>query len=140
MKNIEQQVDDALTGLEEIRQLYKRLTLTSYDIEQIRTTFNEMFERFCPFKVGDRVRLVRDWTDPRGDSPGWHHHMHTLVRDNVAVVKGRDFRNGKFIFDLLFDKETWVDKDGVEHPVSKKGTFCFREDWLEHIDQSEVPW
>lgn len=82
------------------------------------------------FKVGNRVTLKENYS---GDASGWAHCKHFLTKDSPATVEDVDYHNGKYYYDLSFDKETWIDSKGKLNPVSKKHTFCFAQSDIEKL-------
>lgn len=107
-----------------------------------------LFERFAPFKPGDRVVLVETPVINEKESWGWLGHKHYLVAGAVATVKAVDYKDDQFIAEVVFDNESWLRTHGLDKnnnwvtfnppvlvPVeeSKKGTFAFGEKWLKKI-------
>lgn len=87
-----------------------------------------LLTRYAPFRVGDRVVLAET---PRIDEEvayGWLGSKHFLVAGAAGVVRSSDVRrNGQLTFDVEFDDESWVDRDGNVRPVSQKHVYCFGE-------------
>lgn len=109
----------------------------SFYFERVKGYVNGLFNRFAPFKVGDRVKLVDDipMTD---DNPGWHHCAHFLKKGEMAVVKDvdyvDDYKGGRFVAECIFDNETYKDDEGNLHPTSKH-LFSISEKWLEKVEE-----
>lgn len=99
-----------------------------WGVNQVIDSYLSMFERFCPFSVGDRVELINDVKVEEGS--GWWGCKHFLVRGAKATVRERGYSNGKFSFHIEFDRETWMDREGNEHPVTRKHIFHFSESSL----------
>jgi len=107
----------------------------NYGIDKVVESYLSMYDRFCPFKVGDRVMLSK--TPDLSNSPGWQHCEHFLKRGAGAVVQSRGYNNGKFTFNIMFDDESWVNShDGVITPITedKRHVFGFKEDSLVRED------
>ena len=104
-----------------------------WGIEQVVESYLSMFDRFCPFEEGDRVELIEDYDT--SNSPGWASSKHFLIKGSKATVSDRGYRDGYFTFSVVFDNETWVDRNGCEQPVSNKHTFGFRESRLKKCDE-----
>lgn len=109
-----------------------RATGNSFEwgMEQMADSYISIFNRFCPFKEGDRVELLRDNT-------GWDTCRHFLIRGGKATVEGCGYRDGKFVFDVIFDDETWIDGDGKERDVQTNHTFSIDETYLKKNDEVE---
>jgi len=100
-----------------------------YKLNYLIKGFREMCDRFCPYKVGDRVQLSA--TPEIGKGSGWYGSKHFLVKGAAATVKSTDFNNGLFCFGLVFDDDSWVDTDGKVYPTETgKYIFIFSEKWL----------
>ena len=87
--------------------------------------------RYAPFKVGDRVELA---VTPKIDADtayGWQGSKHFLVKGAAGTVRASDVRSdGRLAFDVEFDDESWIDRDGTRRPVDAKHTYCFGESSL----------
>ncbi len=101
-----------------------------WGITEVADSYMSMFERFCPFQEGERVELVKDV--PVKNSSGWNHCRHFLIRGGKATINGCGYSDGKFMFDVVFDDETWID-EGKEKPVHTKHTFGLNETYLRKL-------
>lgn len=99
--------------------------------KQVIDSYLSMFNRFCPFRIGDRVRLIKT-LDISPDS-GWYHHRHFLTKDSPGTVVERGYSDGRFTFYVTFDNETWIDSDGNKNPVENLHWFALNEHLLERI-------
>lgn len=97
-------------------------------IEQVIDSYLSLFDRFSPYQIGDRVKLIKS-CDVNEDS-GWYNSRHYLIKGSKATVKGRGYRDGKFTFEIMFDDETWIDREGCKKSVSQKHSFGFSETML----------
>lgn len=104
-----------------------------YKLNSVLSSYNEMFSRFCPFKVGDRIRLTKTPVIEQGS--GWYGSRHFLVEGAIATVRNCDWHKGKFVFNLEFDDESWVDSEGRIYPIApeRRHMFSFGEDWIAAI-------
>jgi len=110
----------------------------NYGIDKVVESYLSMYDRFCPFKEGDRVMLCK--TPDLSNAPGWQHCSHFLKRGAGAAVCSRGYHNGKFTFQIIFDDESWVNSHtGTETPVEvdKRHQFRFSEDDLIREDGFE---
>lgn len=106
-----------------------------YKLSSVLSSYHEIFSRFCPYKIGDRVQLIKP---PIIEIvPGWRGSRHFLVEGAIATVRGCDWRKGQFVFDLEFDDESWIDREGKVHLIAprQRHLFSFGEDWIAAIEQ-----
>jgi hypothetical protein len=82
------------------------------------------------FKEGDRVTLKEDWA---GDASGWAHCKHFLKEGEPATVSDVDYDQGHYRYEIVFDNETWIDKDKNKRVVTRKHTFCFWQKELKRL-------
>ena len=85
------------------------------------------------FKIGDRVALKEAWD---GDAPGWQHCKHFLIPNNHATVQSYDYVNGKYVYDIEFDKETYKATyvGGCDYrEIADKHTFRFTQKELRKV-------
>jgi hypothetical protein len=98
-----------------------------YKIKSVFNGYQEMFDRFCPFQIGDKVVLskVPDFTK----APGLESSKHFLIEGAIAIVKTRNFKNQLFIFGLEFEEDSWIDTQGVIHKRKPEGRYllCISE-------------
>ena len=77
-----------------------------FKLNEILESYASLFNRFCPYKVGDRVQLKED-LDISQDS-GWYSSKHFLIKGEIATVKEVGYRDDLFSFGLVFDHDSWV--------------------------------
>ena len=134
MSNIESYLDALLEHDKHMREAQKLFSSgpLSHSVEQMVDCYRSMFDRFCPFKVDDRVQLKN--TPNIDASSGRSHCRHFLIKGASGYVSSRDYRNGKFVFYVVFDDESWIDLDGKERPVEpeQRHSFNFTESSLSH--------
>jgi hypothetical protein len=153
MGNVESYLSEIDEFLGEVRSLHKKLDLQSgYKMERIVETFNSMFERFCPFRVGDRIELSYTPEITNEKSPGWRGSKHHLIEGAPGTVVSRDFVKDHFRFDVKMDLESWVpsfgDDKGRWSSVSARHTYCMyegqirpstKEEWIIHRTEGAAP-
>lgn len=94
-----------------------------YNLEKLGEYARALFDRFAPFKVGDRVLLTSTPRITIEKNRGWMGAKHWLVAGIVGTVTDVDYRNGAFYALVLWDDQTWKNSDtGEVHPLT-------REDW-----------
>lgn len=105
---------------------------SSWYFERIQEYIDGLFAR-SPFQPGDRVVLV---VSPTLDqSHGWYHRRHFLIAGAIGTVQTIDYTQGHFSAEVVFDKETYKDSNGVEHPVTTQHTYEFDERSLRRIGE-----
>ena len=123
-----------------------------YYLNELVAAHDMLMQRFAPFKVGDRVRLLKapDMTPISVEQPhGWWHCRHFLVPGATGVIVSADAGTRGFRFGVEFDAESWIDEVGFQRPKGtvvhmeddRKHVFGFGEGWLEsetHNDRIEA--
>lgn len=128
-------LDNLAAGIKLIEQAVGKFSQgpLSYYIEKMNCYTDALFNRFAPFKVGDKVRLTTTPEITETKSWGWMGAEHFLVKGAQGMVKDVDYHNNWFFANVEFDDETWKDKDGVCRLVDEKSIFVFAETFLEKI-------
>ena len=92
---------------------------------------------FAKFELGQSVMLGNKWDVSIAEqSSGWSHSAHFLHTGARCKIHSVDYDKdrGGFIYDVIFDVETWIPKhgedEGIPQPVSRKHTFCMAERYL----------
>lgn len=125
-------------GLEKINEGIRILQCgpLSYYIERAQEYQEALFNKFAPFKIGDRVRLIKTPEINENRFPGWLSSKHFLIEGAVGTVESVDYRDETFCADVVFDNESWIDSNGTRHPIEENGkhTFLFSEKLLVKIN------
>jgi hypothetical protein len=74
-----------------------------FKLSEVLSSYASMFNRFCPYKVGDRVQLRETLNITEG---GWYPCRHFLIKGAIATVKECGYRDDSFTFGLVFDDES----------------------------------
>lgn len=124
--------------IEEIEEDLRRLLTREYryKLSRILENHQSMFDRFCPFKIGDRIQLTAAPEISDKVSWGWLGSEHFLVPGSVGTIASLDFSKDLFVFGVIFDNESWISSfDKVEHyvPLDQRHTFRFNEKCLAPI-------
>jgi len=101
-----------------------------WGVNEVVQSYLSIFNRFCPFKIGDRVQL-KSTCRITGPEHGWYGSRHFLIAGSKAVVKERGYSDGQFSFYLEFDDESWKDDKGQLHPATQKHVYHFGENSIE---------
>lgn len=109
---------------------------TSFYLERLEDYCKTLFDRFCPFKIGSKVALTKDYPC----TGGWVGYDKMMVKGAKATVKDVDCRNGVFVAYIVFDNEFYESKDHLGNlkiygrDEERKHTFCIDESYLVVID------
>jgi hypothetical protein len=104
---------------------------------ELAASYNLLMERFAPFKVGDRVALSRTPNITSETAPGWMSCRHFLVKGATGTVKEANCGQGGFRFGIVFDDDSWIDRNGKKQPTTSPGMFMFAEDALSRFAAKE---
>lgn len=110
------------------KELGKLLVSNDWEFERILDCVNGLFDR-CPFKKGDKVKLVKTPEINKDTAPSWVWAKHFLTKGSKATIAEIEFYKGKFRFGLIFDKESFWSDDKLIM-VKDKGMFFFAEDYV----------
>ena len=107
-----------------------------FKLNKVLQSYASLFNRFCPYKVGDRVQLKEDLDIPQGS--GWYGGKHFLVKGASATVKTcGDYRNDLFGFELEFDNESYIDQHGEVKTAITKHLYYLSENLIEMTKNNE---
>lgn len=96
----------------------------SFTVDVLFAAYHTLITQYAPFKVHQRVELAAAPTLKKDQ--GWWHCRHFLVPGNLATVEHVSCdSDGSLRFDVVFDRETWIDQNGEEQPVISKHMFSF---------------
>lgn len=98
-----------------------------YYMGKIDEYVTALFERFAPFKAGDRVQLS---ADPDTNNH-WRSSRHFLVPGACGEVVEADYQHGHFVFGVVFDRESWLDDKGIEHMAQSRHIYRIQDSILE---------
>jgi hypothetical protein len=136
MADTEKYAKDMQSLIEQVRALDKALTDSEYGFKltELIDAHGSLFDRFCPFKVGDRVRLTKTPEISKKIAWGWLRGKHFLVAGAKATVTSRGYRGDAFCFGLVFDDESWIDGDGRLNPMDRPSVYTFSEYSVEGVN------
>jgi hypothetical protein len=105
----------------------------NYKVESVLKNHASLFDRFCPYKVGDRVALSKDLNLTQSGNPGWYGSRHFLVVGAVGTIVTADYSKNKFRFGVSFDDDSWIVDPGIVVPIpeGQRGVYALSEDVLE---------
>jgi hypothetical protein len=107
---------------------------SAFYFARVQEYIDGLFAR-SPFHPGDRVVLIHAPAMTPGH--GWYPSRHFLVAGALGTVQTIDYTRGHFVADVVFDKETYKDLDGVEHPVATQHTYEIDERSLRRIEETQ---
>jgi hypothetical protein len=134
MANTPKYCEEMQTIFEKIKELDSLLTHneSNFKLTEIISCHASLFDRFCPFKVGDRVQLTKAPEISERVAYGWLGAKHFLIPGAKAIIVSRGYKGDKFTFGLEFEDETWINtRDGSIFPVERPCVYTFSEDFLE---------
>ena len=100
----------------------------SFTMDCLFAAYHTLIDEYAHFKVGERVELKATPASAIKRESGWWHCQHFLIPGNGATVRHvKCDSKGRLRYDVVFDRETWIDIRGLEKPVSGKHAFCFFE-------------
>jgi hypothetical protein len=120
-------------ALEEVNQAMKNLNMAlssgpaSFYYDKL-IGYYEGCMAAAKYQVGDRVVLAHDLD--LTNAPGWQPSAHFLIKDSPATVKGIDYRKGKYVYDVMFDYESWINDKKQKVMIEDRHTFCMHEEDL----------
>jgi len=110
----------------------------TYFFEKMRGYAIALFDKYAPFRPGDRVMLTKTPEITAEKSWGWMGAKHFLVRGALATVYQMDYIDGRFIAGCQFDDDSWIsDHDKQLHAIVEKGIYTFGEDYLKVVGSLE---
>ena len=106
----------------------------SYFFEKIEGYINVLFNKYAPFRTGDRVALTQTPDITEEKSWGWLGSKHFLIKGAKGIVKSVDYDSGRgFCAQVVFDDESWIDKEGHRQKLSSPSQYSLSEDYLVKI-------
>jgi hypothetical protein len=133
--------DEFTDGLQMLQKALNKLSDGPFDytLKCLIAAKEALLTRYAPFKVGDRVRLTKAPIITEEIAWGWSSSKHFLVPGATGIVRDSAvYSDGKLVFYVEFDNETWVDDYGYNGriknslvPVSSKHWYTFGESYLE---------
>ena len=113
-------------GIGKIQEGVSQLTKgpASFTLECLFAAYRTLINQYALFKVGERVVLRDTPAAALQQDSGWWFCRHFLIPGNGATVQHVTCdSSGKLQYDVVFDRETWIDREGKEQPVSSKHVF-----------------
>jgi hypothetical protein len=126
MDHVEQMKD----GIEKIKEGFSQLNTgpASYTLDCLLAAYHTLLTQYVPFKTGARVELREVPASAVKEKSGWWHCRHFLIPGNGATVQHVSCGSDGFVrYDIVFDRETWIDREGKEQPILTKHVFSLFE-------------
>ena len=133
MSKVEKYVEEFQELYEACKDLEKKIpSECGWKLNEVLNSYKSLYDRFCPFKVGDRVELSHDPKISKDNAPGWMPCRHFLIKGAKGIIRGRSYYKENFVFEVEFDDESWIDRDGNVRLASERGkhVFSFSEKML----------
>jgi hypothetical protein len=102
---------------------------SQYKLKNILTSYCDLFDRFCPYKIGDEIVLTVTPEISESTAPGWLHSKHFLIEGAVGLVNSVEYRDNKFIVWVTFESQSWI-LDGEINPTPHEYSYHFTEDQI----------
>lgn len=114
--------------------IHNKPDTSNFDLESVYEAATLFYCRH-PLAVGTRVIMIKTPDINEKDTPGWMHSKHFLKKGALGEVTEIYVYKGKVRVGVIFDDETWLDKDGTKNPVSRKGMYTLNEDYFLPIEK-----
>jgi hypothetical protein len=130
MSDVERYAKQMLSTVSKAKELVTEMNVgmggsTEWCVGQVIESYLSMFDKYCPYKVGGRVKLKKALKI--GRDSGWWGCRHFLIKGAEGTVVKRGYGGKGFLFDIAFDDESWIDSKGTRLPVERKHTFSIGE-------------
>lgn len=104
---------------------------TQWEFERIEKCVQGLFT-FAKFKAGDPVKMAATYPVNQNDSPGWMCYRHLFKAGSKAKIVEVDWYDNKFMYQIQFDKNTYMSTDNKELPCypDSNPIFSISEKWL----------
>ena len=116
--------------LEDLEKIGNIFGCSIIDWRYILQSANSLWQN-CPFQVGQLVRLNKTPEITQEKRWGWMCGKHFLIKGAAATIETRSFYDGRFVFGLLFQDDSWISYDGKINPHTEKHIYSFGQSWLE---------
>ena len=123
-------IDKLREGVEKVKDGFSMMNSgpMSFTLDCLLAAYHTLVNEYAAFKVGQRVELRAVPKAALVRDSGWWHCRHVLAPGNEGTIRHvLCDSDGRLRYDVLFDRETWIDRDGKEQPVISKHVFCFFE-------------
>lgn len=128
-KTIKTAIEDIQKGLDALAR-----GPAGFYVEQLMKRSDLLFSKYCPFKKGDKVALIKDVSTA---GTNWERSQHFLLNGSRGIIAecGISSSGKEFSFDVVFDNESWIDSEGKTRPVEddKKHTYRLSESYLRRV-------
>jgi len=125
-------IDKLREGMEKIKDGFSMMSggPASFTLDCLLAAYRTLTEEYATFRVGQRVTVCDGYVPPEG----LKHDRHFMVPSNAATVCHVSVStDGHLRYEVTFDRETWIDRDGVEKPVIQKHRYTFFEKELQGV-------
>jgi len=125
-------IDKLREGMEKIKDGFSMMSggPMSFTLDCLLAAYRTLTEDYAAFRVGQIVAVRDGYVPPEG----WKHVRHFMVPSNAATVCHVSVSSdGLLCYEVVFDRETWIDGDGREQPVILKHRYTFFEKELQGV-------
>lgn len=126
MSNVEAYIEDFQKLYSACKDLERKIpSELGWKLGEVLGSYKSLYDRFCPFKIGDRVELASTPNIDENNAPSWICCKHFLVKGAKGIVRGRGYYQEQFTFEVEFDNESWIDQEGKVNLVSERNKHVF---------------
>ena len=131
-------IDKLREGMEKVKDGFSMMSggPMEFTLDCLLAAYSTLVNEYAAFKVGQCVELRAVPKAALDKGSGWWHCQHFMVPGNSATIQHVFCSiDGHVRYDVVFDRETWIDMQGNEQPVISKHAFCFFEKELTQMRQ-----
>ena len=125
-------IDKLREGMEKVKDGFSMMNggPMSFTLDCLLAAYKTLTEDYAAFRVGQLVAVRDGYMPPEG----WKHSRHFMVPANAATVCHVSVSSdGHLRYEVVFDRETWIDQRGLEQPVIQKHRYTFFEKELQPV-------
>jgi hypothetical protein len=123
-----------IDNMRESHEAISRKVNTDWYAGVLKGYMRGLFDRFCPFKVGDVAEITKSF-DLRAGS-GWSSSIHNLQVGAKGTIVDIDFRNMEFWYTFRPLVQTYFDINKKEQVIKDLYCFDMNEDHLGEVNCS----
>ena len=129
-REMKDHIDTLREGMEKVKDGFSMMNggPMTFTLDCLLAAYNTLVNEYAAFKVGQCVELRAVPKAALVLESGWWHCQHFLVPGNEGTIRHVSCdSDGRLRYDVIFDRETWIDRDGKEQPVISKHVFSLFE-------------
>lgn len=106
--------------------------------DKVEQYFHMLFEQIAPFKLNDKVVLIKTPKIDENTRWGWMGSKHFLLEGEKATVCSVDIDKGKWLLGLVFENDSWIShttNEAILRKSNKRGVYYFTSDFVAHLEE-----